>query len=89
MDIDFLRLWDLQGLPPDLAEILEGLTPSVRDFLTAPRTNQQNVAEFAKKEACWEQLCDPRYQLMETLARLPLMRHWNEKKTRMQRKIRK
>ena len=58
MDIDFLRLWDLQGLPPDLAEILEGLTPSVRDFLTAPRANQQNVAEFAKKEACWEQLCD-------------------------------
>jgi hypothetical protein len=57
LEFDFLKFWELQGLPHELGKILERLTPRIREFLMDPGTNQQNVAEFAKKEVCWQQLC--------------------------------
>lgn len=56
LELDFSKFWELQGLPEELEDILIQLTPQIRAFLQNPGTVQQNVSEFAKKEACWLQL---------------------------------
>lgn len=56
LELNFLKFWELQDLPVELDQILLNLTPQIRAFLQNPGTIQQNVSEFAKKEACWLQL---------------------------------
>lgn len=51
-EIDFNRIWNLQGIYEELEDQLKVLTKEVYDFITGPR-DTENVTEWCKKEICW------------------------------------
>ena len=51
-ELDFNRIWNMQGLYEELDDQLVVLTREVYQFITGPR-DTENVTEWCKKEACW------------------------------------
>ena len=51
-EIDFNRIWNLQGIYEELEDQLLVLAKEVYDFITGPR-DTENVTEWCKKELCW------------------------------------
>jgi hypothetical protein len=55
-EIDFESIWDEQKMPDYMRENLEFIAMSVNQHITSPDRPVQNVPEWCKKEACWDQL---------------------------------
>lgn len=53
-ELDFLKIWNLQALYPELEEQLHVLCTEVYEFITRSDRITENVTEWCKKEACWE-----------------------------------
>lgn len=53
--VDFMKIWDLQGIPDPLEFKLEEIAEAVNDILVnPPKDTTSNVSEWAKKPDCWE-----------------------------------
>lgn len=53
--VDFLKIWELQALPPCLVDQLGKIAEKVNDLLTNPPEGAtSNISEWAKKIDCWE-----------------------------------
>lgn len=53
--IDFLKIWQLQALPAELAEELVGVAEGVAKLLMNPPGDvTSNVSEWAKNPGCWD-----------------------------------
>lgn len=51
-ELDFNRIWNLQGIYEELEDQLAVLAKEVYEFITGPRETE-NVTEWCKKEICW------------------------------------
>ena len=51
-ELDFNRIWNMQGIYEELEDQLLVLTREVYNFITGPR-DTENVTEWCKKELCW------------------------------------
>ena len=52
--LDFMRIWNLQSLYPELEDQMSILCNEVYSFITRDDRLTENVTEWCKKEACWE-----------------------------------
>lgn len=53
MRLDLEEIWKMQTLPTSTATALQRIAPAVHDSILAP-PGGQNIAEWCKKEACWD-----------------------------------
>ncbi|WP_421555434.1 AIPR family protein [Pseudomonas kitaguniensis] len=56
--LDFRNIWDKQSLPEVLCEQLELISKNVFVVLTDTDRLKENVTEWAKMQACWDQVRD-------------------------------
>lgn len=54
--LDFRKIWELQSVPQSLCEQLSIITEAVFLVLTDSERPKDNVTEWAKMQACWEQV---------------------------------
>jgi len=52
--IDFMRIWNEQGLCNELREQISILCKEVYEFITSDDRLTENVTEWCKKEECWK-----------------------------------
>ncbi|VXC02662.1 Abortive phage infection protein [Bacillus mycoides] len=50
---DFSKIWDEQRLPVELTELMKGITKKVYERITDPPPGSANIAQWCKKEQCW------------------------------------
>ena len=63
-EIDFLKIWQLQALPTELADELTIIAEAVnRLLLEPPPGTTSNVSEWAKQPACWSAVSAERIEL--------------------------
>ena len=53
---NFTIIWDKQEVPEDLKKVLRAITQSVHLDITRPAEGTANIAQWCKKEACWERV---------------------------------
>ncbi|MEH7126209.1 AIPR family protein [Bacillus sp. JJ1773] len=51
--LDFGRIWDEQRLPFELEELMKHITMIVYERITNPPPGSANIAQWCKKEQCW------------------------------------
>ncbi|MBU6163174.1 MAG: AIPR family protein, partial [Myxococcales bacterium] len=52
---DHISVWEHQAVTPATLEALKDLVVMARDHLSAPPVSGQNIGEWSKRPACWEQ----------------------------------
>ncbi|MGA4462472.1 AIPR family protein [Bacillus bombysepticus] len=50
---DFSKIWGEQRLPVELVELMKVITKKVYDRITDPPPGSANIAQWCKKEQCW------------------------------------
>lgn len=53
-ELDFMRIWNSQGLYPELIEQIEILCTEVYEYITDDNRPIENVTEWCKRELCWQ-----------------------------------
>lgn len=61
--LNFRAIWDSQTVPPSLCEQLSIIAEKVFRVLTDPNRPKDNVTEWAKMQACWEQVKNTKVNL--------------------------
>jgi hypothetical protein len=54
--LDFLRVWNMQGIDDDLKDVLAIISKAVHEDIIQPPQGISNISEWCKKEACWTRL---------------------------------
>lgn len=54
--VDFMRVWNAQGINPTLEQTLAAVSQLVNDAIVRPPAGISNISEWCKKEACWSGL---------------------------------
>ncbi|WP_042149704.1 AIPR family protein [Paucisalibacillus sp. EB02] len=52
--LDFNRIWEDQRLPVELVDLLKDITKTAYFTITDPPDGAANVAQWCKKEGCWQ-----------------------------------
>lgn len=63
--LDFLKIWNNQGLSSELEEQIIKTTREVFDFITRDDRTTLNVTEWCKKEDCWKRAQSHQFTLLE------------------------
>lgn len=63
-ELDFMRIWNKQGIYSELAMQLSVLCGEVYEFITDDDRPVENVTEWCKKQLCWEQAQKYRWSIM-------------------------
>lgn len=66
-EIDFLKVWSLQDLYPELENQITELCTDVYDFITRDDRLTENVTEWCKKEICWQRAQELKWNIHEEL----------------------
>lgn len=53
-EVDFIRIWNLQGLYPELEQQIRILCTQVYEFITRDDRLTENVTQWCKQAKCWE-----------------------------------
>lgn len=64
--LDFLRIWNSQGISPELETQLVKTTREVFDFITRDDRTTLNVTEWCKKEECWKRAQSYSFTLLDS-----------------------
>jgi len=56
--LDFLRVWNAQGISPVLENAIAAVASRVNDDLLRPMQGISNISEWAKREACWTRMLE-------------------------------
>ncbi|TIL42322.1 AIPR family protein [Mesorhizobium sp.] len=54
--IDYLKVWNIQALPPTLRDALTIAAKHVNDDIVHPPAGISNISEWCKKDQCWTRL---------------------------------
>ncbi len=54
--LNFDLIWETQELPPELRKILELITEYIYEEIIDPPQGIANIAQWCKKESCWEKV---------------------------------
>ena len=66
-NIDFGKIWDIQGVPEPLEEALTQAAKYVNDDIIHPPEGISNISEWCKKEGCWMRLQEGLDELTDML----------------------
>ena len=66
-EIDFLKVWSLQDLYPELENQITELCTDVYEFITRDDRLTENVTEWCKKEICWQRAQALKWNIHEEL----------------------
>lgn len=66
--VDFMRIWNAQGLTPAMIDAIAVAARFVNDDLIKPPTGISNISEWAKKDACWTRIQSQLGELEAALA---------------------
>jgi hypothetical protein len=53
LELDLNIIWQRQGLPEEIGEILRQIAPQVAETVKAAPPQMKNVGEYCKQQACW------------------------------------
>lgn len=56
--VNFIDVWEKQGLSPVMVKAMEAVAEAVRESLVDTPTGISNVTEWAKKSGCWDRIRD-------------------------------
>jgi hypothetical protein len=54
--LDFLRVWNIQGVDAELNDVLAIISKAVNEDIIQPPQGISNISEWCKKDACWTRL---------------------------------
>ncbi|MDP9895934.1 hypothetical protein J2W32_005034 [Variovorax boronicumulans] len=54
--LDFLRVWNIQGVDTELNDVLAIISKIVNEDIIQPPQGISNISEWCKKDACWTRL---------------------------------
>jgi hypothetical protein len=54
--LDFLKIWNAQGIDGTLERTLTIITKAVNDDIVKPTPGVSNISEWCKKDACWTRI---------------------------------
>ena len=54
LEVDFMRIWNLQKIYPELEQQIRVLCTEVYDFITSDDRTTENVTQWCKQALCWE-----------------------------------
>ncbi|CAM4047754.1 abortive phage infection protein [Bacillus luti] len=61
---DFGEIWDEQRLPVELVELMKVITKKVYERITDPPPGSANIAQWCKKEQCWNDVRNIEIELL-------------------------
>lgn len=64
-ELDFIRIWNNQGIYEELAEQISVLCTEVYYFITRDDRLTENVTEWCKKEICWKRAMEEKWSFKE------------------------
>lgn len=53
---NFNLIWEEQSLPSELIKLMKKITKAIYDEITDPPAGTANIAQWCKKEGCWERV---------------------------------
>jgi len=56
--LDFKKIWNMQGLPPEISTFMQNLAKDICSVVINPPVQGMHVGEWSKKEKCWQQVKD-------------------------------
>ena len=65
-ELDFIKVWNNQGLYPALEKQLATLCDETYEFITRDDRLTENVTEWCKKEVCWERAQNTKWTFHES-----------------------
>lgn len=89
-ELDFIKVWNLQGLYPELEEQIRVLCTEVYEFITREDRLTENVTEWCKKEKCWERAQQEKWSIAETFLKTLISREYiknEEREAKSERKL--
>lgn len=89
-ELDFMKVWNLQGLYPELAEQIKVLCTEVYEYITDDSRPIENVTEWCKRELCWQQAQKQKWTINESLLKTLISQESlkvEEKEAKEERKV--
>lgn len=89
-ELDFMKVWNLQGLYPELAEQIKVLCTEVYEYITDDSRPIENVTEWCKRELCWQQAQKQKWTINESFLKTLISQESlkvEEKEAREERKV--
>lgn len=68
-EVDFMRVWNQQGLYPELALQLSVLCTQVYEFITREDRLTENVTQWCKQTICWERAQAEEWNILPAFVR--------------------
>jgi len=65
-ELDHMRIWQLQSVPPDLGIVLKDAAIAAQSGILSPPQGMTNIGEWTKKEGCWDAVRQKRLNLSES-----------------------
>ncbi|MBR6536087.1 MAG: AIPR family protein [Lachnospiraceae bacterium] len=89
-ELDFMRVWNLQGLYPELAEQIKVLCTEVYEYITDDGRPIENVTEWCKRDLCWQQAQKQKWTINDSFLRTLISQESlkaEEKEAKEERKV--
>lgn len=89
-ELDFMKVWNLQGLYPELAEQIKVLCTEVYEYITDDSRPIENVTEWCKRELCWQQAQKQKWTINESFLKTLISQESlkvEEKEAKEERKV--
>jgi len=56
--LDFKKIWNMQGLSPEISTFMQNLAKDICSVVINPPVQGMHIGEWSKKEKCWQQVKD-------------------------------
>lgn len=89
-ELDFMKVWNLQGLYPELSEQIKVLCTEVYEFITDDSRPIENVTEWCKRELCWQQAQKKKWTIRDSFLKTLISQesvNAEEKEAKEERKV--
>ena len=89
-ELDFMKIWNLQGLYPELSEQIKVLCTEVYEYITDDARPIENVTEWCKRELCWQQAQKQKWTITDSFRNTLISQESlkvEEKKAKEERKV--
>ena len=89
-ELDFIRIWNLQGLYPEMVEQIRVLCTEVYEFITDDSRQIENVTEWCKRELCWQLTQKRKWTILDSFIKTLILQEsikTEEKEAKEERKI--
>jgi hypothetical protein len=89
-ELDFMKIWNLQSLYPELEDQISVLCTEVYDFITDEERPIENVTEWCKRELCWQKAKEKNWTILDSFMKTLISKESikdEEKSAKEERKV--